>query len=207
MTKRGKLHDGLRKFFADDALSKISAATIGIAGAGGLGSNCASFLVRSGFTNLVIADVDYVDESNLNRQFFFERQIGMPKTAALKENLLAIEPSLSIAAHQARITGDNAEEIFGGCDAVVEAFDSAESKSMLAEKIAARNIFLVCASGIAGCGSSDEITIRRISEKFFVVGDSRTEVGEINPPLAPRVAIAAAKQADLVLEYILGRQS
>ena len=44
---------------------------IGIAGAGGLGSNCAMALVRSGITKLIIADFDSVDESNLNRQFYF----------------------------------------------------------------------------------------------------------------------------------------
>jgi sulfur carrier protein ThiS adenylyltransferase len=56
---------------------------VGIAGAGGLGSNCAAALVRSGIGALVIADFDVVTESNLNRQFYFRDQVGMQKTAAL----------------------------------------------------------------------------------------------------------------------------
>ena len=69
---------------------------VGIAGAGGLGSNCAWMLVRSGFTDFVIVDHDRVEASNLNRQFFFARQVGMPKVQALSENLLAINPDVKV---------------------------------------------------------------------------------------------------------------
>ena len=200
---RGKLHDGLRTFFDQTALAKIRGAKIGIAGAGGLGSNCASFLARSGFVNFVIADFDRVEASNLNRQFFFARQIGMLKTEALKENLLRIEPSLSLQTHCEKVTEQNAAALFGQCDAVVEAFDSAASKATLCRVIAEKKIFLVCASGIAGYGSSDAIHVRRVSDMFYIVGDSLREAGDAYPPLAPRVAIAAAKQADIILEYII----
>ena len=60
---------------------------IGIAGAGGIGSNVAACLVRSGVQQLKIVDFDSVDESNLNRQFYFHDQIGRPKVQALAENL------------------------------------------------------------------------------------------------------------------------
>ena len=49
---------------------------VGIAGAGGLGSNCAAALVRTGFRHIKIADFDVVDYSNLNRQFYFLQQAG-----------------------------------------------------------------------------------------------------------------------------------
>ena len=44
---------------------------IGIAGAGGLGSNVAVHLVRSGISSLKICDFDVIENSNLNRQFYF----------------------------------------------------------------------------------------------------------------------------------------
>ena len=59
--------------------TRLAAATVGIAGAGGLGSNCALHLVRSGVGRLVIADFDVVNDSNLNRQFYFRDQIGRKK--------------------------------------------------------------------------------------------------------------------------------
>lgn len=52
---------------------------IGIAGAGGIGSNVAANLVRSGVTSLKIVDFDRVESSNLNRQFYFSDQIGCLK--------------------------------------------------------------------------------------------------------------------------------
>ena len=58
-------------------------ARVGIAGAGGLGSNCAMHLVRAGLKRLVIADFDVVSESNLNRQFFFRNQLAQKKVVAL----------------------------------------------------------------------------------------------------------------------------
>lgn len=47
---------------------------VGIAGAGGLGSNCAVALARSGVGTLVISDFDVVEPANLNRQYFFTSQ-------------------------------------------------------------------------------------------------------------------------------------
>ena len=53
---------------------------IGIAGCVGIGSNVASHLVRSGVTYLKFGDFDRIESSNLNRQFFFENQIGLFKS-------------------------------------------------------------------------------------------------------------------------------
>ena len=67
--------------------SHLSKFKVGIAGAGGLGSNCATALARSGVGTLVIADYDKIEECNLNRQYYFTDQIGKLKTDALKENV------------------------------------------------------------------------------------------------------------------------
>ncbi len=84
---------GLRKYFKEEELARIREVRVGIAGAGGLGSNCAVNLVRCGFSKFVIADYDIVEDSNLNRQFFFNDQIGKSKVEMLKANLLRINPS------------------------------------------------------------------------------------------------------------------
>ena len=78
----------------------LESAKVGIAGAGGLGSNVAMLLVRAGMKKLVIADFDTVNESNLNRQFFFRRQLGEKKIDALAVNLLQIEPELALELHE-----------------------------------------------------------------------------------------------------------
>lgn len=193
----------LEKQIGKNNLTKIQSYKIGIAGTGGLGSNCAFNLVRSGFKIFTIVDFDKVDASNLNRQFYFENQIGITKVEALKENLLKINPSLIINPISLKITKDNITKIFDDCDVIVEAFDKAEDKILITQKFSSSGKLLVVASGLAGWGNSDEIVTTKIHDKFFLVGDNTSEVTSTLPPISPRVNIAAAKQADIILTYVL----
>lgn len=59
-------------------------ARVTIAGAGGLGSNIAIALARSGVGHLTLIDFDVIEMSNLNRQQYKVSQVGMPKVVALK---------------------------------------------------------------------------------------------------------------------------
>lgn len=195
----------LLKYFGLEDLKKIQTKRIGIAGLGGLGSNCAHYLMRSGFVKFTLCDFDKVEPSNLNRQFYFGGQIGMRKTEALIENLSKINPTLEITLFDEKITEENAVRVFRDCDAIVEAFDNVESKRLLAEIFSRSGKFFVSASGLAGYGDLDSIKIQKMHDNFYIVGDRITEAGKDNPPLAPRVNIAAAKQADLVLAWALGK--
>lgn len=193
----------LASTLGEGALAKIQQVKVGIAGAGGLGSNCAQFLVRSGFRNFKIVDFDRVEYSNLNRQFFFLNQVGEQKVEALRKNLLAINPDLHIETVTAKIEQVNIKELFHDCQAVVEALDRPENKKMVAEAYLPSDKLLVAASGLAGWGRSDGIKIHKIKERFFLVGDQVSEVSPDCPPVAPGVVVAAAKQADVVLQYFL----
>ena len=197
---------GVCRYLGRGELEKLRKVRVGIAGAGGLGSNCAWMLARSGFTDFVVADHDVVDASNLNRQFYFLRQVGMPKVEALRENLLAINPDVAVRAVAAEVTQENVLDIFAGCAVMVEAFDQAPAKRMVVEAFLGAGVFLVAASGLAGCGDSDRIVTRRVKDNFHLVGDMVTQTGPDCPPLAPCVTLAAAKQADLVLSWAIGRK-
>lgn len=184
-------------------LSKIQKVKVGLAGAGGLGSNCAAFLVRSGFKKLKLVDFDRVETSNLNRQFFFTDQVGRHKVYALSENLRRINPDSQIEALALKIEKNTAAVIFSDCDIVVEALDKAKDKKDLVEACLEAGQKVIAASGIAGWGRADGITIHRVNKNFYLVGDMVSEVAPDNPPLAPGVAVAAAKQADVVLKLVL----
>lgn len=194
----------LLKYFSKEQMDKIRNTSIGIAGAGGLGSNCAVCLVRSGFAKLSIYDFDVVEMTNLNRQFYFDDQVGRPKVEALASNLKRINPSADIKGISMVLTRENVSEAFASCDAVVEAFDKPDQKKMLAEALAGSGKFYVSAAGVAGWGKSDLIVTRSISPGFHIVGDGTSCVSDSTPPCAPRVSIAAAKQADMILEWVLG---
>lgn len=194
----------LGKYFSADQIKKIQSKKIGIGGAGGLGSNCAQMLVRSGFKYFRIADFDVIDYSNLNRQFYFYGQVGRAKVAALQENLTQINHEVEIEIVKGQITPDNVATIFNDCDIVVEAFDKAVYKKLIVETYLKSGKFLVSASGLAGWGNSERIKTHKIKENFYLIGDLETEAGPNCPPLAPCVHIAAAKQADAILQYVLG---
>lgn len=190
-------------YLGTDNLRKIRQVKVGIAGVGGLGSNCLLYLVRSGFCQFKICDFDSVEPSNLNRQFYFYHQIGLPKVMALKDNALQINPQVEVEALQGRVTAENVGTIFADCDIVVEAVDGVASKKLLVETYYASGKLLVAASGVAGWGNSDLIKVTKVHDRFYLVGDLVSEVSETTPPMAPRVNIVAAKQADIILSYVL----
>lgn len=177
---------------------------VGIAGAGGLGSNCAASLVRAGVGRLIVVDFDYVTSSNLNRQYYFPDQVGGLKVEALRDNLLRINPKLEISICPERVTPENFVSLFSCCDVVVEAFDRAEEKAWFIEEMSRRlpDIHLVAASGMAGFGRLEAIQVVR-QGNLTICGDGSSEVTKNTPPLAPRVGVVANMEADAVLEYLL----
>lgn len=199
-----QFEQALERYLTPVQLGKIRAVKVGIAGAGGLGSNCAHMLIRTGFRCFRIIDFDILDYSNLNRQFYFADQVGTAKVQQLKENLLRINPDAGIEIGSEKITVENAARIFADCDVVVEAFDRPEYKKMIVETYLPTGKFIVAASGLAGWGNSDRIKVHKIKDNFYIVGDLETAIGPGCPPLAPCVHIAAAKQADLILTNIIG---
>ncbi|MDP8204881.1 MAG: sulfur carrier protein ThiS adenylyltransferase ThiF [Candidatus Tenebribacter mawsonii] len=179
-------------------------AVIGIAGAGGLGSNIAVSLTRSGIGKLVVADFDKIEPSNLNRQQFFEDQIGMPKVIALLENLNKVSPFTKYQVHEIKLNPENIPLIYKNVDIMVEAFDKAEMKTMLIETWLAKfpNKPIIAASGITGWGKNELLHTRKI-DNLYICGDEETDLQAGISPMAPRVGIVANMQANLVLELLL----
>jgi sulfur carrier protein ThiS adenylyltransferase len=178
---------------------------VGIAGAGGLGSNCAVALARSGIGTLVIADFDKVEPANLTRQYYFRDQIGMMKADALRDNIHSIRPELNVLIHKVRLDRVNIPLIFAGCNVIVEAFDRSDMKEMLIETVQGRmpGIPLIVGSGMAGWGNNELLNFRHIDASLYVCGDEVSEVSDELPPLAPRVGIVANMQANTVLEILM----
>ena len=188
----------------DEIKKHLSTKTVGIAGAGGLGSNCAVALARTGVGTIIVADFDTVSESNLNRQYYFYDQIGQKKVDALKENIARINPGITVRAVSERVTQSNIIQLFGNCHVIVEAFDRADQKQMLIEFVITNmpNTPIVAGSGMAGFGESNSLHVEKF-DNLYICGDGNSEVSEHNPPLAPRVGIVSNMEANVVLEILL----
>jgi len=189
-------------------LSILRNSVVGIAGAGGLGSNVAFSLARAGIGTLIIADFDKIEPSNLNRHQYFIEQIGRSKVEALLENLRKINPFSKYEIHNLEINDDNISEIFDDAEILVEAFDMAGMKKMLIESWISQfpKRPIIAASGLAGFGKNEKLHTRKIGS-LYICGDEDTEVEEGISPMAPRVGIVANMQANLVLELLLKTES
>lgn len=186
----------------------LQSKTVGIAGAGGLGSNCAIALARVGIGKLIICDFDIVSEGNLNRQYYFIKQIGFPKVMAIRDNINQVNPNVQVEIHHEKLDENLIISIFRDCDIIVEAFDLAEMKKMICETVLSKmpDKFIISGMGLGGWGNNNLIRTHQF-DKLFICGDLETEVSEEYPPLAPRVGIVSSMQANLVLELLINQKN
>ncbi len=177
---------------------------IGIAGCGGLGSNCAVALARTGIGKLVLADFDVVRKSNLNRQHYFTDQLGQKKVFTLEDNIFYINPLVKVEAHDIKLDAVSIVKIFKSCDIIIEAFDDAEMKQMIIETVLEKfpDKPIISGIGMAGFGDSNSIKVEQHGN-LYICGDQETEVSEEIPPLAPRVGIVAMMQANKAVEILI----
>lgn len=203
-----EIYAALNERHSPEIQAVLSAGNVAIAGLGGLGSNVAYSLTRIGVGHLHLIDFDVVDVTNLNRQQYFMEHVGMYKTEALKSLLMKINPYIEIKTDCVRVTEENIKELFCDNDIVCEAFDNPDAKALLVNGI--MEYFpekkLVSASGMAGFGSSNSIVTRRITRNFYLCGDRVTAPSYGNGLMAPRVAVCAAHEANMITRLILGEE-
>ena len=176
--------------------------TVAVAGCGGLGSNIAISLVRSGIGNLIIADFDKVELSNLNRQQYVRDDIGKSKAEVLSKHLKNINPEVNITVIDCKLDPENIKELFKDADILIEAFDLASSKLWLIESWLETypSKPVIAGSGMSGLGNFEKIHMRKAGN-LYICGD---EISEMTMGLmAPRVAIVANLQAMTALEILL----
>lgn len=194
------LREGLKRFFTEKQLDLLANVRIGIAGAGGLGSNVAMLLARSGIEQFTIIDYDSIEPSNLNRQHFWPDQLGMPKVEALASHLLTLNSHIQIKVISDPLSEENIQERLKEASIWVEALDKAELKKIFVEKALVDGYPVFAASGVAGFGGLP-MNKKRMG-RLTLIGDFSTDSRNA-PTLAPRVMQAAALMADSVLEFIL----
>ena len=187
---------------------KLKEAEVCILGLGGLGSNVAVLLARSGIGYLKLIDFDVVEASNLNRQQYRISHIGIKKTEAIKTIIKEINPFVEIDTLDIKVDRENILSVVEDIEIVVEAFDRAETKAMAIEELLTnKNKIVISASGMAGLGSANEVITRKIKENFYLIGDNYSDYEEYSGIMSTRVMLCAAHQANVVLRLILGEEN
>lgn len=206
---REQLDQAFDARFPEEMQTKLRNARVAVAGLGGLGSNIAVMLARSGIGELLLVDFDTVDVTNLNRQMYLIPQLGKPKAEALPEILYQINPYLTYRSVCIKVTPGNVKELFSEYPIVCEAFDKPDQKAMLVRELLMQcpKTIVVSGNGMAGYADANEIRTCQVMKRLYVCGDQSTDVGNGIGLIAPRVAVCAAHEANKVLQLIMQTES
>ena len=203
---RSEMREALAERHGVELQRRLEASHVAVCGLGGLGSNIAIALARAGVGHLSLFDFDRVDISNLNRQQYLVRQLGMRKTDAMRENLADIAPYCQVDATDVRLDEENVPMLLDNSPIICEAFDKAEAKSMLTNAVLEKlpDAWLVAGSGMAGLASANLIRTRRIAKRFILCGDLVNGLENSGSLVSARVLACAAHQALTVIRIIAG---
>jgi molybdopterin/thiamine biosynthesis adenylyltransferase len=113
---------------------RIQSATVCIVGCGALGSFQAEALARAGVARLRLIDRDYVDFTNLQRQWLYDEKDAKnetPKAVAAARRIEQVNCHVALEAHVTDFTPSNAEELIEGCDIVLDGTDNFETRYLV----------------------------------------------------------------------------
>ena len=104
---------------------RLKNARVLCVGAGGLGSPALLYLAAAGVGTLGVIDFDVVDESNLQRQIIHgQSDVGRPKAESARDSIREINPNVNVILHETALDNDNALDIFGQYDLIVDGTDN-----------------------------------------------------------------------------------
>ena len=103
---------------------RLAAASVLVVGAGGLGSPAALYLAAAGVGTIGLVDHDRIDISNLQRQILYTTaEVGAGKAATAASRLAALDPQISVVAHEVRLTASNVAALFSQYDIILDGTD------------------------------------------------------------------------------------
>jgi adenylyltransferase/sulfurtransferase len=104
---------------------RLKASSVVVVGAGGLGSPAAIYLATAGVGRIGLVDFDTVDATNLHRQILHgTSDVGRSKLASARDHLGDLNPEITLETHETRLTSDNALELLGRYDVVLDGTDN-----------------------------------------------------------------------------------
>jgi molybdopterin-synthase adenylyltransferase len=126
-----------------------------VVGCGALGTFHAAALARAGVGHLTLIDRDYVEESNLQRQWLFDEADAaeaMPKAAAAARRLAAVNSGIDVVARIADLTPANAEELLGGAGVILDGTDNFEARFLLNDFAVSRGVPWIYGAAVGSYG-------------------------------------------------------
>ena len=118
--------------FGIEGQNKLRKSSVLCIGAGGLGSPCTMYLAAAGIGKLGIIDMDYVDESNIQRQILHgSNDIGVKKIDSANDTLQEINPYVNLELYDKAFDENNAEVIAKNYDIIIDGTDNFPSRYLV----------------------------------------------------------------------------
>ncbi len=158
MTEREKERYSRQILFAPIAESgqtKLLDASVCVVGCGSLGSFQAEALARAGIGRLRLIDRDYVDYTNLQRQWLYDEadaENESPKAIAAARRLQRVNRVIHVEPLVADLTPSNAEELTEGCELILDGTDNFETRYLLNDLSVKRNVPWIYGAAIGSYG-------------------------------------------------------
>jgi len=138
------------KHIGKEGQVKLSQSTVAIVGVGAIGSVAAELLARSGVGKIILIDHDTIDETNLQRQLFEEKDVGKPKSLAAKEHLEKINSDISIEAKQLHLTYEVVDNLKS--DVILDCTDNMFTRFLINDYALKNNIPWIYAGAVEDRG-------------------------------------------------------
>lgn len=197
---------------AEEGQRHISKSTVLIIGCGALGTAISETLVRAGVKKIILADRDYVEASNLQRQQLFTEEDArqkIPKVIAAKRRLVEIRSNVEIEVVLDHIDGEKMAELVKGCDLLLDATDNFETRLTMNDIAWKYKIPWI----YGACVGSTSISFSFIPGKtpcfqcLLPALPSVNETCDTAGIIAPAVQITASHQSAEALKWLSGNHN
>jgi adenylyltransferase/sulfurtransferase len=187
---------------------RLLASHVAILGCGALGTFQAGALARAGIGKLTLVDRDYVELSNLQRQWLFEEadvEKGTPKAAAAAASLGRINSGCVVEPVVADLVSSNIEELLEGVDLILDGTDNFEARYLINDYAVSRGVPWIYGGAVSSYGIT--MPILPPESPCFVCVYPRPPVGaqqtcETSGVLNPVIALVAAVQVGDALKIL-----
>jgi len=189
---------------------KLLAARVVVVGCGATGTVIANHLARAGVGQLTVADRDFVELNNLQRQLLFDEQDlaqNLPKAVAAERKLRAINSDIEVYGVVTDVNAENIEALIDGANLVLDGTDNFETRYILNDACVKHNIPWIYTGAVATYGLSQTIIpgqtacFRCHFEAMPPPGSSPTcdTAGVVGPLVAAIASISAAEALKLLV--------
>jgi molybdopterin/thiamine biosynthesis adenylyltransferase len=189
--------------FGQESQEKLKRSSVFVAGLGGLGSTIALFLAAAGVGRLKIADLDTIELSNLNRQILhWDRDLGRSKVESAAAKLREFNGDIAVQAVGQKISEENALELIGDCDVIVDALDNLAARYVLNQTSLKKKIPL-CHGAIRGFEGRAMTIIPGKSACLMCIYQG-AQASERSPAIGATAGLIACIEVSEVIKLITG---